>query len=109
MRNVNPSDACCSRRSHSNQQTPVGPLNHVMKSDSDRIIQIFNEALTKPSDEDRARFLDDACRDQPELREQVETLLRAEGPSRDFLKPAEPSTMPVTPLVTEKSGDKIGR
>src|SRR5262245_66022431 len=80
-----------------------------MKSDSDRIIHIFNEALTKLSDEDRARFLDEACRDQPELREQVETLLRVEAPARDFLKPVAPGTIPITPLVTEKSGDKIGR
>jgi serine/threonine protein kinase/tetratricopeptide (TPR) repeat protein len=42
-----------------------------------RVEEIFSAALEKRSPEERAAFLDDACRDEPELRQRVEKLLAA--------------------------------
>jgi serine/threonine protein kinase len=42
-----------------------------------RVKEIFSAALEKRTPEERAAFLDDACRDEPELRQRVEKLLAA--------------------------------
>jgi hypothetical protein len=47
-------------------------------------IELFNAAV-KLSADDRARFLDLACRGNPELRGQVEALLKAHLDSATFL------------------------
>ena len=79
-----------------------------MKADSERIIELFSQAMAKPAQE-RERFLDEVCGNEPQVREQVESLLLAAVPARDFLKQAMPGTVPLVPLLTEKPGDKIGR
>jgi hypothetical protein len=69
---------------------------------------LFEAALEKSSPEERAAFLDGACRDHPALRARLEVLLegcfRAEGFLPD---PPAGQTGPVP--VTEKPGDRIGR
>jgi serine/threonine protein kinase/tetratricopeptide (TPR) repeat protein len=42
-----------------------------------RVEEVLSAALEKRTPEERAAFLDDACRDQPELRQRVEKLLAA--------------------------------
>src|SRR5947209_313735 len=46
---------------------------------------IFLEALQKPSPDERAAFLDQACGGNPELRRSVELLLRAHDRAGGFL------------------------
>jgi len=75
---------------------------------SERVIELFNEATEKPPEE-REAFLAASCRDQPELRQQLERLLRAsQATAGSFLKQAPSGMMRVPALVTEKPGDKIG-
>jgi eukaryotic-like serine/threonine-protein kinase len=73
---------------------------------TDRLIEIFNEAEARPAGPERERFLEESCQDDPELREQVLTLLRAHEGAGHFLDHA-----PVAPTVevTERPGDVIGR
>jgi serine/threonine protein kinase/WD40 repeat protein len=47
---------------------------------------VFLEALAMNTPEERASYLDAACRDKPELRQRVETLLRAHDQAGGFLK-----------------------
>src|SRR6516162_2368760 len=54
---------------------------------------IFLEALQRPSPEERAAFLDQACGGNRDLRHSVELLLKAHAKAGDFLAP--PSTGPV--------------
>ena len=78
-----------------------------MKPDSDRIQEIFAQALERKSPAEREKFLAEICRGDPELRAQVESLLRAHEQAGDFLR----QTMKLTEadFVSEKSGMKIGR
>src|SRR5438045_557464 len=78
-------------------------------ANADRIIELLHEAKARPAGAKRDQFLDEACRDDAALKEQVVSLLKAdteEGDS-DFLK----NTLLVRPTapVTEKPGDRIGR
>ena len=57
-----------------------------MKADSERIIELFSEALALPTAEERTRFLAAACGDDPEARDQIESLLEAGEPAPDFLQ-----------------------
>src|SRR5438034_2790247 len=77
-----------------------------MKANADRLIEIFNEAKTRPAGVERERFLAEVCRDEPDLKEQVLSLLQAHEGAGDFLKN---TLLSPTALITEKSGDKIGR
>ena len=79
-----------------------------MDPNSERIIELFSQAMSKPT-EARAAFLEEACRDQPEVRQQVESLLRAAEPAREFLKQPLPQLIPAPDLPAEKPGDQIGR
>src|SRR5262245_5124662 len=47
--------------------------------------RLFHAALSRPSDEERQRFLDEACAGDPPLRERVEILLRAYSEAGGFL------------------------
>src|SRR5262245_24806215 len=49
---------------------------------------IFHEALARPTPEERAAFLDQACTGQPELRAAVEALLAAHERSGDLFATA---------------------
>jgi eukaryotic-like serine/threonine-protein kinase len=55
----------------------------------DRLESLFVATLQKPPI-DRAAYLDQACADDPALRERVEALLRAEGAAGDFLESPAP-------------------
>ena len=72
---------------------------------ADRLIEVFNEAKTRPAGPGRERFLAEACRDSPELKAQVVSLLQAHDGAGDFLKN---TLLSPTAPITEKSGDKIG-
>jgi len=56
-----------------------------MKSDSEREVLIFTEALTVPP-EDRDEFLGRKCGGDKELRRRLEGLLRAHGRLGSFLE-----------------------
>ena len=75
-------------------------------TNADRLIDLFNEAKTRPADMERERFLAEACRGDPELLEQVISLLQSHESAGDFLK--NPVLSPSV-VVTEKPGDVIGR
>jgi WD40 repeat protein/serine/threonine protein kinase len=79
-----------------------------MDPNSERIIELFSQAMSKPA-EARAAFLAETCRDKPEVRQQIESLLRAAEPAREFLKQPLPQLIPAPDLPAEKPGDQIGR
>src|SRR6185436_18411538 len=74
---------------------------------ADRLIDIFNEAKARPVGAGRDQYLADTCRDEPGLKEQVLSLLRAHDSAGDFLKSTQ--AVPLDRAPTEKAGDKIGR
>jgi len=65
----------------------------------DRLIGIFNEAEALPAGPERERFLAESCQDDPELREQVRSLLLAHERAGHFLDHA-----PVAPTVRSRKG-----
>ena len=70
---------------------------------------IFNDALEHASDEERARYLDEVCRDAPAVRERVEALLRAHFDPLNLLGQSNPVTLPtVDPPEMERPGTWIG-
>ena len=77
-----------------------------MSASSDRIIELFCQAKAKAPGE-RERFLSEACQGDPELREQVDSLLRADTEASDFLLNTQSVSSPT--MATEKPGDRIGR
>jgi eukaryotic-like serine/threonine-protein kinase len=77
-------------------------------ANADRIIELLHEAKAHPAGTERARFLNEACRDDAALKEQVVSLLEADADDGGaFLR----NTLFVRPTapVTEKPGDRIGR
>src|SRR6516225_8591046 len=58
-----------------------------MTESEQHLMTIFSAALDRESEAERAAFLDQACRDNPALRERVEALLRAHGQAGGFLEP----------------------
>src|SRR5262245_41892836 len=70
---------------------------------------IFVEALKRPSPDERAAFLDQACSGNDELRRSVELLLRAHDKAGGFLadSPA-PAGVTVDQTIPEKPGTVIG-
>ena len=56
-----------------------------MKSDSEREIAIFTEALRVPPRE-RDAFLERSCAGDPDLRRKVDALLRAHGRLGNFME-----------------------
>jgi WD40 repeat protein/serine/threonine protein kinase len=69
---------------------------------------LFQAALEKPSAEERAAFLDQACHDNPALRARLEVLLEGYFGAAGFL-PDLPIERPPRDTVSEKPGDRIGR
>ena len=49
---------------------------------------VFLAALAKTTPADQAAFLDEACRDQPDIRRRVERLLAAHPQVGSFMEPA---------------------
>ena len=75
---------------------------------------LFNEALEREDEAERARFLDEACGTDAALREQVEKLLRANADAGGFFSqplktPPAQSASPIPSPLAEKPGDRIGR
>ena len=76
-----------------------------MDESLDRLESLFVAALQRPP-ADRAAHLDQACADDPALRERVEALLRAEGAAGDFLESPAPS--PVVTVDEQPAGEVPG-
>src|ERR1041385_650840 len=74
---------------------------------ANQLIEVFNEAKARPVGAERDLFLSEACRNEPELKEQVLSLLQAHEGAGDFLKNTQ--AIPPVTVLTEKPGDKIGR
>jgi len=69
---------------------------------------LFQAALEKSSAEERAAFLDGACRDDPALRARLDVLLEGCLGAEGFM-PDPPASQPAAVPVIEKPGDRIGR
>ena len=67
---------------------------------------IFNEAITRDSDESRVKYLDDVCANHPEVRARVEALLRAHSQAGGFFG-GQPAATAIQPLI-ESPGTQIG-
>jgi hypothetical protein len=78
-----------------------------MSANADQIIDLFSQATAKSSLDEREQFLAAACHDQPELREQLESLLQAHDAAGGFLK--NMLALPTSEPLTEKAGTLIGR
>ncbi|GAG03154.1 unnamed protein product, partial [marine sediment metagenome] len=73
------------------------------------ILAIFTESLTRGTEADRARFLDEACQGNPQVRSRVEELLRAHSDAGSFLGGRPPAVAPpIGQPITEKPGTVIG-
>ena len=73
----------------------------------ERLKEILAEAAGKGTPEARAAFLDDACRDDVALRQQVEALLSAHACAGDFLE--KTVELPPADFAIERTGAMIGR
>ena len=72
------------------------------------VYAIFNEAAERESEEDRNKYLDEACQGAPQVRSRVETLLRAHSDPRNLLGGVFSDT--TIDLRTEvQLGTQIGR
>ena len=78
-----------------------------MKPDPDRLKETFTQALGIKSPAERERYLAEACKGQPELRAQVESLLRAHEQAGDFLGQTIP--LPSSDFEMQPPGTMIGR
>lgn len=78
-----------------------------MGTAEDRLSEIFAEALTKPSPEERERFLAAACGPDAALRRQVESLLEAHAQAGDYLR--QNVLTANGPAAGEGPGSVIGR
>jgi serine/threonine protein kinase len=74
---------------------------------ADRLINVFNEAKARPTEAERQRFVSEACAGDPELKQQVISLLQAHDGAGGFLRPTP--LLSSTVLIIEKPGEKIGR
>lgn len=73
--------------------------------------EIFNAAAELRGPAERAAYLDDACRDNPQLRAEIEDLLEHDQKAGSFLAAPAPGlevTMDVSP-ISENPGAVIGR
>src|SRR6185436_9786825 len=75
-------------------------------ANSDQLIDIFDNALARPAGSEREHFLAEACKDAPQLLEQVRSLLRSDADAGSFLEKTEFSS---DGSITEQLGDVIGR
>src|SRR5688572_11708433 len=70
-------------------------------ADTNNTEQVFAAALEAESPEERRRLLDEACRNNPSLRQDVETLLRAHDEAEGFLGGAAETIRVSVPLPRE--------
>src|SRR5215212_8616962 len=73
---------------------------------ADQLINLFHEAKTRLTEVERQRFVAEACADDPELKQQVISLLQADDGAGGFLQ-TPPFSSNV--LIREKPGDRIDR
>src|SRR6266853_3490333 len=73
----------------------------------ERLKELFAQALERKTPEEREEFLAEACQDQPEMRSQVESLLRAHEQAGDFL--SQTIKLPPADFELEPPGTMIGR
>src|SRR5262245_44676573 len=80
-----------------------------MKDWERQVMSVFGEALERSSPEERAAYLDDACRDNDALRARVVALLAAHHKAGDFLhvKPSPGPDSTIEP-VENRSATTIG-
>ena len=79
-----------------------------MNSESpNRLKEIFVQALQKESVAERERYLAWACQGEPELRQQVDSLINAHDKAGDFLR--QTVQVPSPDFVAESTGTRIGR
>jgi serine/threonine protein kinase/tetratricopeptide (TPR) repeat protein len=77
-----------------------------MKPEMDRIQTILAQALRQAAEE-RENFLAEACKGEPEMRSQVESLLQAHAQAGDFL--GKTVMLPDSDFTVERTGTMIGR
>ena len=73
----------------------------------ERIKEIFAQALEKKSPAEREKYLAEACQGDPELRQEVESLLRAGEQAGDFL--GKTMRIPARRRCDRTTGTMIGR
>jgi eukaryotic-like serine/threonine-protein kinase len=78
-----------------------------VKLNPEQFREIFSQALEKKSPAERESYLAHACQGDPELRQQVESLLRAHEQAGEFL--GQSVKLPPPNFVTERAGTMIGR
>jgi WD40 repeat protein/serine/threonine protein kinase len=78
----------------------------MMEANADRLVDLFHEAKARPAGPERARFLFETCHGDPELREQVLSLLQAHEEAEGFLDCRPAHFQPEA--AAEKPGDKLG-
>ena len=78
-----------------------------MSPDKPDFQAIFNAAAVLASDEDRARYLDQACGVDSQVRQRVEALLQAHSEAGGFFGGPSPAATDIRP-ITEQPGDQIG-
>src|SRR5262245_32737387 len=61
--------------------------------DERHLMTIFSDALDREAGATRVAYLDEACKDDPELRARIEALLRAHENVDQFLEPQSVSTL----------------
>jgi WD40 repeat protein/serine/threonine protein kinase len=75
--------------------------------DTDRLKEIFGQALQRKAGDERWRYLAEACKDEHALFQQVESLLVAHEQAGDFL--AQTMKLPMVEFESERMGSIIGR
>jgi serine/threonine protein kinase len=78
-----------------------------MRPVSERVKEIFAQALQRKTAAERESFLAKACQGDGELRQEVETLLRANDDAGDFL--GQTIKLPMVEFESEPIGGVIGR
>ncbi|HWY77097.1 MAG TPA: serine/threonine-protein kinase, partial [Verrucomicrobiae bacterium] len=78
-----------------------------MKPDPESIKEILSQALLKKRSAEREQYLAAACEGQPELRQQVESLLEAHEQAGAFL--GQTVQLTASKFVVETTGSMIGR
>ena len=74
--------------------------------DSDRLLELFSEAVARRTAAEREAFLVEACGGDAEVRRRLDALLKAHEQAGDFL-PSPPTILIETP--GEAPHDVIGR
>ena len=83
----------------------------MMGEQQNEVRTVFLEALALTAPDERARYLDAACRDKPELRQRVEALLQTREQAGEFLKQDAlgGDLDPLESSIAEGPGTVIGR